>query len=236
MTPVEDDPHPEVIGQTFGKVTVVAFKGFKYPRGVKYPAYEIKCICGTKRTSYYSNLKWKGSEPCITCQDRKKKLAEKMASRSYKIRERASKLRKERLADRAKARSQVAKTYKVDIEHATRMLLNDREYARTGKLLYEDGRPDESAPDKAKLDPRAAVQATMAIASLHGLVTKRSEITISGAIEVMKDDELIDFIDKVKAKLEHYETIDLNAAPDRPLIEQPVPEVIGYEDDDADEG
>jgi hypothetical protein len=87
-------------------------------------------------------------------------------------------------------------------------------------------------PDKAKLDPRAAVQATMALGAMHGLVTKRTEVTIVDSVERMRDDELIDFIDKLRSKLEGYKTIELNSVRELPLIEQPVPEIIGYEDED----
>jgi hypothetical protein len=72
----------------------------------------------------------------------------------------------------------------------------------------------------------------MALGAMHGLVTKRTEVTIVDSVERMRDDELIDFIDKLRSKLEGYKTIELNSVRELPLIEQPVPEIIGYEDED----
>jgi hypothetical protein len=228
MTDNAIDPHPDVIGKIFGKLTVLEFEGFKARRGFPIPRYVTVCICNRKRKVFFPDLDRKGGEYCPYCHTLKVKQETALRDRAKGITQHG------RMQAEAKKQAQAAitKKYQIDLERVTRMLLNDREYARTGKLLYEDGRPDEMPPDKAKLDPRAAVQATMALGAMHGLVTKRTEVTIVDSVERMRDDELIDFIDKLRSKLEGYKTIELNSVRELPLIEQPVPEIIGYEDED----
>jgi hypothetical protein len=231
MSKNETDPHPDIIGKEYGKLTVVGFEGFKF-RGEEYlPRYSAICLCSRRKIIYYPDLKRRGQVPCPYCKTLKVREDMKLVARRKGFHPARAALEKAK----QKAQAAVAKDYKIDIEHVTRMLLNDREYARTGKLLYEDGRPDEPPPDRAKLDPRAAVQATQSLAAMHGLVTKRTEITIVNTIEKMRDDELIDFIGKLKEKLDRYEAleaIELNKPPAPKLIEQPVTEIIGYGDEE----
>jgi uncharacterized Zn finger protein (UPF0148 family) len=222
------DPHPEVIGKTFGKITVVEFKGFKKKRLGTFPYYVTRCICNNCRDVMFSELYKRGKEFCPYCRTIKAKREKALHDRSKGIVEHL----RQKAEVKKKAQAVVAKKYKIDLEHVTRMLLNDREYARTGKLLYEDDRAEEAPPDKAKLDPRAAVQATHDLAVLHGLMVKRTEVTIVDSVEKMRDDELVDFIEKLGEKLESYKTIEARPRADLPLIEQPEPEIIGYEDED----
>lgn len=101
------------------------------------------------------------------------------------------------------------KDMKMDIARVTQMLLRDREAALTGRVQLE-GREPEPVPDNWKIDSRSAVGATMGIAQLHGLLIKRTEITIIDAMAAMNDQELIDFVNKMQAKLSGVITIDAN--------------------------
>lgn len=258
------DPHPEVIGKTFGKITVFEFEGFKDRKGKLHAVYITKCKCGQLRKSTFEQLKFKGSEPCIYCREREIKSKHKHDERAKRLKERLAKKQKEKdgagsvkrqvtnLAKQYRAREaereaerttaekeekqakavEAAKQFKGDLVYVTQMLLNDREFNRTGRVAYEDGAPDAPTPLGWRPDGRAVVQATQTLASIHGLVTKRSEVTVVNAVEKMRDDELIDFIQQLGEKLKRYEEIEHRAAARVPLIEQSEPEIIGYGDED----
>jgi phage terminase small subunit len=99
------------------------------------------------------------------------------------------------------------KDMKMDLARVTRMLLHDREAALTGRVRLR-GKEPEPVPSNWKMDNRAAVQATMGIAQLHGLLIKRTEVTIIDAMAGMNDQELLDFVNKMQAKLSGVITID----------------------------
>ena len=108
-----------------------------------------------------------------------------------------------------KAREDAAKDCKMDLTRVTNMLLRDREAALTGRVHLEGMEP-EPVPGNWKMDPGAAVRATMGIAQLHGLLIKRTEVTVIDVMEQMNDYELVDLIEQLKEKLSKTITIDVS--------------------------
>lgn len=122
------------------------------------------------------------------------------------------------------ARATLSDKYQMNLEKLTLLLLEDRHFARTGELKLPDqpepvrnpnerwgqtaapgtpaypGYPNLHAPvqtsDSWRPDARAAVQATMGLAKLHGLLIDKAEITVQGSITRMSNDELLSFIQK----------------------------------------
>jgi phage terminase small subunit len=127
-----------------------------------------------------------------------------------------------------KMREESARECKIDLNRVTQMLLRDREAALTGRVHLE-GREPEPPHEKWRPDNRAAVQATMGIAQLHGLLIKRTEVTVIDVMEQMNDYELIDFVQKLKDKL--ADTITIDVSPLSRLVEHQDEQ----EDTDAEE-
>lgn len=108
-----------------------------------------------------------------------------------------------------KAREDAARECKMDLTRVTNMLLRDREAALTGRVHLE-GMDPEPVPANWKMDPGAAVRATMGVAQLHGLLIKRTEVTVIDVMEQMNEYELVDFVEKLKEKLAKEITIDVS--------------------------
>jgi hypothetical protein len=101
-----------------------------------------------------------------------------------------------------KQRNELSDKFHMNIERLTLMLLEDRHFARTGELSLPD-QPQVKGHTKGadwRSDARAAVQATMGLAKLHGLLIDKAEITVQGSISRMSNDELLQFIAKVHSE------------------------------------
>jgi len=103
-------------------------------------------------------------------------------------------------------RNELAERWRIDVEKTTIMLLEDRHFARTGQLSLPDEKGRRSAdssdpPPDWRPDPRAAVQATMGLAKLHGLLVDRKEVTVIDAMQNMNNAELMGFIARLQAQL-----------------------------------
>lgn len=161
------------------------------------------------------------------------------------VKARINQLKMEQAAIAEQQRLNFIDRWSIDMEKMTIMLMEDRHYARTGELALRDAegnRTDEQAgpPQDWRPDPRAAVQATMGLAKLHGLLIDRKEVTVIDAMQNMNNNELLEFIGKMQSKLGM--TIDVQADPafppskmSRSITAQDV--VIGEElsGDDSDE-
>lgn len=126
---------------------------------------------------------------------------------------------------RDRARAALSDKYQMNLERLTLLLLEDRHFARTGEMKLPDqsepvrdpnerlgqtpiagnpsypGYPHNMTPDQRasaewRPDARAAVQATMGLAKLHGLLIDKAEITVQGSITRMSNEELLSFIQK----------------------------------------
>jgi hypothetical protein len=104
----------------------------------------------------------------------------------------------EQAEELSKQRSKLSDKFQMNLERLTEMLLQDREFARTGKLSLDPGA--EIQPDH-RPDARAAVQASMGLAKLHGLLIDKSEITVQGSITRMSNEELLTFINTVHQEI-----------------------------------
>jgi hypothetical protein len=98
----------------------------------------------------------------------------------------------------AKQRNALSDKFQMNIERLTEMLLQDRHFARTGRLSME---PDAEVQPDHRPDARAAVQASMGLAKLHGLLIDKSEITVQGSITRMSNEELLRFINTVHQEI-----------------------------------
>jgi hypothetical protein len=143
-------------------------------------------------------------------------------------------LSKEQQVNVDRMRSLAIERWAIDVEKTTKMLLEDRHFARTGELSLRDENgmktdTDEAPPDW-RPDPRAAVQATMGLAKLHGLLIDRKEVTVIDAMQNMNNDELINFIGKLQSQL--GPVIDVECSPVGTMSRRITSEVIDADDDD----
>lgn len=123
-----------------------------------------------------------------------------------KIKDRVAALQREESERMEEARRQLREEYFYDIEKATKLLMEDRHYARTGELGLPNDRTmteaeRKSIPEGWRPDPRAAVQATGLIAKLHGLMIERREITVVDSMAAMTNEELLQFITQLQKSL-----------------------------------
>jgi len=122
-----------------------------------------------------------------------------------KVKKRLADLRKMQQDDVEVQREALTEKYVMDLEHMTVMLLEDRHFARTGELALRG--PDGEIEDKTgpsgdwRPDARAAVQATMGLAKLHGLLIDRKEVTVIDAMKGMNNNELLEFIGRLQEQL-----------------------------------
>lgn len=117
----------------------------------------------------------------------------------------------------AKQRNALSDKFQMNIERLTEMLLQDRHFARTGKLSLADDA--EIQPDH-RPDARAAVQASMGLAKLHGLLIDKSEITVQGSITRMSNEELLRFIDTVHKEIGPMIEIEALEIPEPPRAQR----------------
>lgn len=127
--------------------------------------------------------------------------------------------------------------WSISVEKTTIMLMEDRHFARTGELSLRDPsghRTDncEGPPQDWRPDPRAAVQASMGIAKLHGLLVDRKEVTVIDAMQNMNNDELIAFIAKMQSQLGPVIDVPVSSSPVSPsrYSRMITAEVIDFED------
>jgi hypothetical protein len=128
-------------------------------------------------------------------------------------------IEKQEQADRLRAIA--VEKWAIDVEKTTKMLLEDRHFARTGELSLpeqdENGLPLKASasnpPQDWRPDARAAVQATMGIAKLHGLLIDRKEVTVIDAMQNMNNNELVNFIAKLQAQLGPVIDVEVNSEP-----------------------
>lgn len=108
------------------------------------------------------------------------------------------KLRAEQLENNKKQKAHLSDKYQMNLEKLTVMLLEDREFARTGQLALPGHEPQKDRETSDwRPDARAAVQATMGLAKLHGLLIDKAEVTVQGSISRMSNEELLQFIQTV---------------------------------------
>lgn len=117
-------------------------------------------------------------------------------------------------------RNELAERWRIDVEKTTIMLLEDRHFARTGQLSLPDENGKRAAdsgdpPPDWRPDPRAAVQATMGLAKLHGLLVDRKEVTVIDAMQNMNNIELMGFIAKLQAQLGPVIDVPVTESPPR---------------------
>jgi hypothetical protein len=106
----------------------------------------------------------------------------------------------------------------VDTSKVTQMLAEDRHFARTGELNLRDENNNRTdgctgVPPEWRPDARAAVQATMGIAKLHGLLVDRKEVTVVDAMQNMNNDELMEMIERMQAQLGPLIDVPVSSAP-----------------------
>lgn len=114
------------------------------------------------------------------------------------VQKRIGVLMAEQAEELSKQRSKLSDKFQMNIERLTEMLLQDREFARTGKLSLD---PNAEIQPDHRPDARAAVQASMGLAKLHGLLIDKSEITVQGSITRMSNEELLTFINTVHQEI-----------------------------------
>jgi hypothetical protein len=114
-------------------------------------------------------------------------------------------LRAQQLEKNLKEKAHLSDKYAMNIEKLTLMLLEDRHFARTGELQLpnQEGpiRNPAERPTDGRFDARAAVQATMGLAKLHGLLIDKAEVTVQGSISRMSNEELLQFISTVHREI-----------------------------------
>jgi hypothetical protein len=120
-----------------------------------------------------------------------------------KIKARIEQLMAEQAAVIEVQRNKLSDKFQMNLEKLTLMLMEDRHFARTGELSLPDQpqiKDHTKGPDW-RSDARAAVQATMGLAKLHGLLIDKAEITVQGSISRMSNEELLQFIQKVHSEI-----------------------------------
>jgi hypothetical protein len=141
-----------------------------------------------------------------------------------KIKDRLRALALEQQKNIDRMRAIAMERWAIDIDKTTKMLLEDRHFARTGELTLPDldaegnpvKRPPEAPPQDWRPDARAAVQATMGLAKLHGLLIDRKEVTVIDAMQNMNNNELIGFIAKLQAQLGPVIDVEVDSSPAEP--------------------
>lgn len=119
----------------------------------------------------------------------------------------------EQAEELAKQRNKLSDKFQMNIERLTEMLLQDRHFARTGKLTMDENAKVQ--PDH-RPDARAAVQASMGLAKLHGLLIDKSEITVQGSITRMSNEELLRFINTVHQEIGPMIEVEALEVPEPP--------------------
>ena len=118
----------------------------------------------------------------------------------------------------AKQRNALSDKFQMNIEKLTIMLLEDRHFARTGELSLPGAAPvkDHTKGPDWRSDARAAVQASMGLAKLHGLLIDKAEVTVQGSISRMSNEELLQFIHKVHTEIGPVVELTASTLPDYP--------------------
>jgi phage terminase small subunit len=134
------------------------------------------------------------------------------------VKKRIDELQAEQTASVNAQRLAMTDKYAMNIERLTLMLLEDRHFARTGELALPGAEQikDHTKGSDWRSDARAAVQATMGLAKLHGLLIDKAEITVQGSISRMSNEELLQFISKVHSEIGPIVEVTANAAPTAP--------------------
>ena len=253
------NPYPDLIGHKILLRTVMSFIGMNFGGIPMYetqcecgevhqesyedlfkkkPSCKI-CMSPTNKADFDTMLTPREEALCqeyILCGNHKeaaKKISMAGAEASKvmrrpRVRDRIEVLLKEHRQRLEEARVKVADRYQIDLERITRMLLHDREAALTGRVHLE-GREPEPIPANWRMDLGAAAKMTLGLAQLHGLMIKRTELTVIDRFEKMNDYEIVDFIGDLQSKLADVITID--ASPISGLLT----EYDGQEDTDGSE-
>lgn len=157
------------------------------------------------------------------------KAAAARASRGFNIKQypgvkkRLEDLTQEKQQNIEMQKASLSDRFQMNLEKLTMMLMEDRHFARTGELTLDPVEAPPAPPQKEIIpadqpggwrpeiipekesgwrpDARAAVQATMGLAKLHGLLIDKAEITVQGSITRMSNDELLQFIQKVHQEI-----------------------------------
>ena len=140
-----------------------------------------------------------------------------------RVKKRLEDLTQEKQQNIEMQKASLSDRFQMNLEKLTMMLMEDRHFARTGELTLDPVEAPPAPPQKEIIpadqpggwrpeiiperesgwrpDARAAVQATMGLAKLHGLLIDKAEITVQGSITRMSNDELLQFIQKVHQEI-----------------------------------